>query len=386
MTGSPIKIGIMLRHAKERGGIAVITSRIVELLLTPEAGLSCYLLFSEPDQRERFSHLGGEHVVLASRSKFLWDQVAVPRFAAREGLDVLYNPKLSVPLWSATPAAFAQASAEQFVAAWAFPWWDRVYTRAMMPRYCRRAAAVVTFTSRGREDIIEHMGGERSKIHVVAPGVQPWLRPASPDAQAELRNRYQLPRRYVLFVGGITPLKNMDNLVRAMALLPKAHDIHLVIAGFRRIGSQRHLVLAESLGLDGRVHEIGFVADRDLAALYSGAECLALPSWYEGFGIPVIEAMACGCPVVCSDAGSLPEVAAGAALLVDPAKPPSIAGAIGRLTSDPALRHRHIERGAVRAAEFSWSEAGKRMAAVLRQVAVEGRARRASEVVLSRQA
>ena len=111
---------------------------------------------------------------------------------------------------------------------------------------------------------------------------------------------YGLTRPYLLFLGGITPLKNIGNLLRAFGQLAAAHDVDLVLAGFKRWSFEQELQPIGELGLKERVKFVGYVADEDLAALYSAAECLVLPSWYEGFGIPIVEAMACGCPVVTS--------------------------------------------------------------------------------------
>ena len=157
-------------------------------------------------------------------------------------------------------------------------------------------------------------------------GVDRYLRPAPEAAKAALRDKLGLARPYILFLGGITPLKNIGNLLRAFARVATTHDVDLVLAGFKRWSFEQELAPIGELGLEDRVKYVGYVADEDLAALYSAAECLALPSWYEGFGIPIVEAMACGCPVVTSSGRhAAPEVAGGAAILVDPADPASIA-------------------------------------------------------------
>ena len=168
-------------------------------------------------------------------------------------------------------------------------------------------------------------------------GVDRYLRAASAEAaKTALRQKLGLPRPYILFLGGITPLKNIGNLLRAFAR----------VAGHPRRGSgagrvqalelREELAPIRELGLEDRVRYVGYVADEDLAAIYSAAECLALPSWYEGFGIPIVEAMACGCPVVTSSGRhAAPEVAGGAAVLVDPADPEAIAGGLSRVLDDP---------------------------------------------------
>jgi hypothetical protein len=169
-----------------------------------------------------------------------------------------------------------------------------------------------------------------------------------------------------MFLGGIAPLKNMANLLRAFALLSRKRNIDLVLAGFKRFGFQKDLELIPQLGLRERVKFVGYVPDEELAALYSGAECFTLPSWYEGFGIPIVEAMACGCPVVTSSGRhACPEVSGGAAVLVEPSDPSAIAEGIERVLDDPALRAEMIKKGFVQAAKFDWETTGRLTAEVI---------------------
>ena len=212
------------------------------------------------------------------------------------------------------------------------------------------------------------IGADREKIYVIPPGVDASLRPRDPAVQGELRARLGLPTRYILFVGGLTPLKNLENLLRALSCLPTGEDVGLVLAGFRRWSYRGAFELARDLGLEGRLHEVGFVAAEDLSGLYSAAECLVLPSWYEGFGMPIIEAMACGCPVVTSTGGSCPEVAGGAALLAAPGSPESIAHAIARVLEEPDVRRECIKKGVRRAKEFDWQRTGEGVRALLRSL------------------
>jgi glycosyltransferase involved in cell wall biosynthesis len=235
----------------------------------------------------------------------------------------------------------------------------------MLPVFCRSATAIVTCTETGKQDILRLTGGDPAHVHVVAPGVDPSLRPATAAAKAALRQRYALPRPYILFLGGISPLKNLGNLLRAITLLPPALSVDLVVAGFQRWLFESDLGLIRSLRLGSRVHQVGFVPDADLPALYSAAECLVLPSWYEGFGIPIVEAMACGCPVVTSERGCGPEVAAGAACLVDPASPEGIADGIRQVLTDSSLRERHIAAGFRRAAQFDWDVSNRQLAGLI---------------------
>lgn len=363
-------VGIMLRHIDDPGGITVFTKRIVTHLLEHEGDVTFHLLYAGPDQAEGFAEYPHARVaVLSTHSKLRWDQWLVPRYAREAGLDLVFNPKLSVPLLCDVPTAFCLAGAEQFAVPEIFPWLDRLYTHTMMPLFCRKAAAVITHAEIGRRDIARLVGADPTKISVIPHGVDPWLRPADDAERAAVRSRYELPRPYVFFLGGLNPLKNVGNLLRAMAILGEKHDdLELVLAGFRRWRFEEDLRLIEELGLSSRVRQIGYVPDEDLAALYSAAECFALPSWYEGFGIPILEAMACGCPVVTSTRGACPEVAGGAGLTVEPDDPEAVADAIDRLLTDPSRRRACIEAGLRRASGFTWERTGERIREVIRSL------------------
>jgi O-antigen biosynthesis alpha-1,2-mannosyltransferase len=361
----PRKVGIMLRHIRAPGGMNVLNRHLVRYLATHPQGIEYHLLYSSAEQHQPFADLDMLPVVLPSYSRLHWDQVVVPRYARKAGLDLVLNGKFSIPLSSDTATMSFIPGAEQLVVPWIFPATDRMYNRFMLPVFCRSATGIVTCTETGKQDIVRLTGADPAHVHVVPLGVDPWLRPAGAAAKASLRARYRLDGPYVLFLGGISPLKNLGNLLRALALLPSELSVDLVIAGFTRWLFQQDLDLIRELNLEARVRQVGFVPDEDLAALYSAAECLVLPSWYEGFGIPIVEAMACGCPVITSDRGGGPEVAGGAAFLVDPASPAAIAQAIQRVLTDGSVRERQTAAGLDRAAQFDWDRTNRRLAALI---------------------
>jgi len=362
------KVGLMLRHVAAPGGVTVFTKRVVRYLLTHPDGIDYHLLYSDDSQREILADLPGTHVVLRDSARLRWDQATVPRYAEREGLSLLFNTKFSVPLLSSVPTLIAIPGREQLATARVFPWHNRIYNSFSVPAFCRSATAIITHTQIGREDC-EMMGADPARIFVVPHGVDRYLRPAPEAAKTALQARLGLTRPYILFLGGINPLKNIGNLLRAFARVASTHEVDLVLAGFKRWSFEQELAPIHELGLEERVKYVGYVADEDLAALYSGARCLALPSWYEGFGIPIVEAMACGCPVVTSSGRhAAPEVAGGAALLVDPADPGAIAAGLNRVLDDPALRADLVAKGLVRGLQFDWDNTGRLTAEIVRSL------------------
>jgi glycosyltransferase involved in cell wall biosynthesis len=359
------KVGIMLRHVTAPGGVTVFTKRVVRHLLTHPSAVDYHLLYDDESQREVFKDFEATHVVLADRSRLRWDQVTVPRYAEQNGFSLLFNCKFSVPLTSRVPTLVVIPGREQLAMAHVFPWHNRWYNKLLVPTFCRSATALITHTQVGRDDCIM-MGAKPERVHVVPHGVDSYLRPAPEVAKTALRQKLGLRRQYVLFLGGISPLKNMGNLLRGFARLVRSHDLDLVLAGFKRWSFERELAPIQELELQDRVKYVGYVPDEELAALYSAAECLALPSWYEGFGIPIVEAMACGCPVVTSSGRhAAPEVAGGAALLVDPADPASIAAGLCQVLDDPKLRADLIAKGLVRSRQFDWDTTGRLTADVI---------------------
>jgi glycosyltransferase involved in cell wall biosynthesis len=234
------------------------------------------------------------------------------------------------------------------------------YLERVVPRSVARADHVLADSEATRADLIARLGAPPEKVETLYSGVSRRFCPEPEAGERErLLARYGLERSYVLSVGTLQPRKNYVRLIRAFARLDTAAC--LVIVGGR--GWLYEEVLAEAAQHPDRVRVLGFVDDTDLPALYRGASLFAFPSFYEGFGLPVLEAMACGVPVVCSNSSSLPEVAGDAALLVDPHDEAALADALVRGLADESLRRRLITRGLIRATRFTWERAARQLLA-----------------------
>lgn len=231
------------------------------------------------------------------------------------------------------------------------------YLRLAMPLYVRRADAVIAVSEATRRDLIELYGTPPQKVHVIPEAAAPAFRPATPAAAAEVRRHYGLPPRFLLTVGTVEPRKNLPGLFHALAALRREEAIPLVVAGSKGWLYEETFRTLEVLGLGDQVVFLGYVPDASLAALYTAAEAVVLPSLYEGFGLPVLEAMSCGAPVVCSRTSSLPEVGGDAARYFDPCEPEEMAAAILQVWRDEALREAMRAAGFQRAAGFSWERA-----------------------------
>jgi glycosyltransferase involved in cell wall biosynthesis len=208
------------------------------------------------------------------------------------------------------------------------------------------------------------------KITVVGAGVEERFHPITDPVQRDaVTQRYHLPDKFILGLGTLEPRKNFTGLIQAFSQSPVRETHHLVIAGGKGWLFDDIFAAAAASPVAGRIHLTGFVADADLPTLYSLADIFAYPSHYEGFGIPVIEAMACGTPVVCADNSSLPEVAGDSALQVPATDLPALAEALHRLSIDHSLREQSVAAGFDQAKKFNWPAAAQRLLAVYQSLA-----------------
>jgi glycosyltransferase involved in cell wall biosynthesis len=220
------------------------------------------------------------------------------------------------------------------------------------------------------QDLVHLVKYPSERIRTIYHGVSDKFRVVDDDKKLnETVTEYLLPEQFILFVGHLYPQKNFANLVRALHLIANDIPHHLVVAGRPRWKYEADLSLIESLGLQDRVHFLYLVPNDDLPAIYRLATCFVYPSFYEAFGLALLEAMACGCPVVASRAGAIPEVSDGAALLFDPHNPEEMAAAIRSMVSDTELRQTYIAKGLVRAKEFTWHRCALETLQLLEEVA-----------------
>lgn len=247
---------------------------------------------------------------------------------------------------------------------------QRVYLDLSTRWNARAAAHVLADSEATRADLARIYGTPPAKVTVAYPGYDESLAPVrEPAILAVVRDRYGIPGEYFLYLGTIQPRKNLARLVLAFSQLSTRAT--LVLAGRRGWLADDLFVLIRRLGLEGRVLCPGYVRPEDRAPLLSGALAFVFPSLYEGFGLPVLEAQACGCPVICSSTSSLPEVAGDGALPVHPEDIAALADAMARLESDPNLRRELVERGFVNLRRFSWERCARTVREVMERLLEE---------------
>ena len=226
---------------------------------------------------------------------------------------------------------------------------------------------ILTISEFVRQEVIEEFKVPPSMVTSVPLAPDPLFGPCNTDLVKRIRNKYKLPESYLLFVSSLEPRKNIALLIEAMQAVNT--DIPLVLVGWHGWGDKEWLEKIGASGLKSRIHITGHVPDNDLKAIYNGAAALVYPSLYEGFGLPIVEAMACGCPVICSNVASMPEVAGNAAILIDPGRSDELAAAIETVVHDSEIRKPLVKRGFKQAGRFTWKQTARKTLEVFKMVA-----------------
>jgi glycosyltransferase involved in cell wall biosynthesis len=297
-------------------------------------------------------------------------QAQIALAAHCHGLDLVHDPTGSAPL-SLTSAR--RVATIHDVIPFVYPATstrlDWLIYRFWLPLVARRLDQIITISRQSRSDLIRYLALKPEQVKVIPLAAAPRYRPASRANVEEMLSRLGIRGPYLLFVGSLEVRKNLIRLLEAYARLrASSGSWTLVVVGARKLRQSPVAATVRRLGLEPHVHVTGYVAEEDLPALYSGADLFVFPSLYEGFGLPVLEAMACGTPVVTSAVSSLPEVAGDAALLVDPFDVDALTTAMRRVLEDPALTSSLRERGQARAAQFSWERTARETLAVYEEV------------------
>lgn len=299
----------------------------------------------------------------------LWTHLRLSAEIVRQPVDALFIPAHVVPPVHPKATVVTIHDLGYRYEPDAHTTWSRRYldwsTRWSIAKACR----IIAISRATRDDLVRHYRAAPEKIRVVPHGIEAGFHPLPEDLVAREVTKLGLNRPYILFVGTIQPRKNVARLIAAFDILAGSNpELELVLAGKRGWLADRIDAAIRSSRFRNRIRIIGHAPDAILPALYNGARAVVLPSLYEGFGLPALEAMASGTPVVVSDRGALPEIAGDAALIIDPLSPQSIAaGLAGAL--DPATRDRRIETGIRHAAQFRWAAAGQQTLDVIEEAA-----------------
>lgn len=301
--------------------------------------------------------------------RILWEQLAQPWAAASERLALLHGLAFVAPLARSCPTVVTVHDLSFALFPEFFRGANAAYLRIFTSISCRRATRVIAVSENTRADVMRLYRVPGERIEAIPHGVDPAFHPHPASEVAEFRRSHSLPDRLVLFVGTLEPRKNLVKLVEAFGKLRArtTQDVKLVLAGGKGWYYDSIFATVERLDLRNQVIFAGYVPNEELPMWYNAADVFAFPSRYEGFGMPVLEAMACGTPVVTARTSSLPEVAGDAALTVPPDDTGALADALHRALQDAALRQQMRAQGIARAAQFTWEETARRTAAAYRR-------------------
>jgi glycosyltransferase involved in cell wall biosynthesis len=287
----------------------------------------------------------------------LRQQWVVPLLLRQHKVDVYHSTYYLMPymtsvptlltLYDLIPVYFPEHSTLK--ARWLFRWATVLALRS--------AQHTLVISEATRRDFLACFPLQRERMTAIPLAADPAFTPQPPDIIAALRARYPLPEKFLLYLGSNKPHKNLVRLIEAWAVVQaEAPDVTLVVAGTWLLQHPEPRQRAQALGIDDRVCWLGALPDTDLPALYASADVFVFPSLYEGFGLPVIEALACGTPVACANTSSLPEVAGDAAVLFDPTQTAAIVDALRQILGDAGLRAGLRQNGLAQAAKFSWRQ------------------------------
>lgn len=367
-----MRIAFDLRRIKNPG-IGRYMQCLVEAVLAQESGHE-FLLLLPPDAQGLISteNSRGEKICCSSKYYSVREQVELPHLLRKHKIDLLHSPHFLLPLVRPCPAVVTihdviyLACKEDLSSRL-----GRLYYRGMMSASARMSARIITDSEYSKTDIVRYLQADPAKVEVIYPGVSAAFQPVRDSTRfARVRQKYSIRQEFILYTGIYKPRKNHAGLLKAFQKLrANGVSVQLVIAGPMQEGEKELKILARELGVQEDVIFTGLIDDLDLNVLYSAARVYACPSLYEGFGFTVLEAMACGTPVVCSKETSLPEVAGDAAVYANARDPEEFAMALAQVIRDSGLRTALIEKGYRNCLRFNWTKAAAQTIAVYEQSA-----------------
>lgn len=380
-----LRIGIDARLAGYRRGMGNYVHNLVWQFARLPTEHRFVLYVDDADASETLPH-GDRFVVRRLRPKLypVWEQLALPVQIARDRLDVFHSPANTAPLWlhagtrlvvTIHDVMYLLPPDQVPLPRTLYQRLGRHYRRCIVPRIAHTAARIISDSICSKADTQHYVRASSDRVDVVYLAPSPKFRRLSEDERvgmtATMQGRVNFDRPTIMHLGASDPRKNTARVIQAFAAMKRreANGHQLVIAGLASAAQESFRRLAADLGILDDVILLEFVAEEELVLLYNMAQFVVYPSLYEGFGLPVLEAMACGAPVITSNVSSIPEVAGDAAIQIDPADADALVHAMERLADDEALRRNLIARAELRVSNFSWQRAAQETLAIYEEVA-----------------
>jgi len=363
-----MKIGIETNIlSMDKAGAAVYTRELIKhLKLADNINSYYYLDFGLKIRKGNLFLSKAENIIRDT----LWMQFALGYELKNKKIDLLHCPAFKAPLRCPVPLIVTFYDIHILKNPKDYNPWLRLYCKFMLRKIAASATRIITISEFSRNDIAETLSVPKEKIAVTYCGINDKFSVITDtDLKNEIWKKYKFKKRFILYVGALQPRKNIPLLLKAYSELKKngTFDYELVIAGSTGWRNKNIFVLIEKLGLKNDVMFLGYVPEDDLPVIYNLAEFFVYPSFFEGFGMPVLEAMACGCPVISSNTSSLPEVIGEAGIMIDPNNIEDLKDAMIRMTQDHSLKNEMREKGIKRAKLFSWDKCARETLEVYRK-------------------
>jgi glycosyltransferase involved in cell wall biosynthesis len=375
-----MRIGIMLQSLCHFGGIGTYTREMVRKLINIDKSNEYFMIYPTFGQS---SKLMGQFKTYANVVEILskslvphamyWDHLVVPKISKEYKIDLVFNPFLSVPLRGNFKKVFVMHGHEWFTMPEVFWLLERLIGKVRMKMIMREADKIISISNIMTELCSRATDLPESKFRTIYHGVDEKFKPISDERILnEVRMKYHLPDKFILFVGGLYPQKNFGALIEAFSLISSDIPHQIVVAGKARWKYKGDLKLIADRGFEKRVQLLGWVNPEEVPVLYNLADMFVYPSFYEGFGLCLVEAMASGCPVVAASTGALPEIADDAAVLVDPMNYLELKEGIVSVITNSLLRQKLVRAGLRRAKNFTWERCAEETLKVFHEIASEG--------------
>lgn len=361
---------LSIPRRKQKTGTEYYAYSLLEHMVNLDSGAQ-FVVYQDADAPPLLRDTANVHHVFSSwaRSTLIWSSLGIGLLAAREKVDLLFIPDHYVPLLKPCKVAMVVYDTAYLLFPEHYPHLLRTKLRLSTSYAVHAVDKIITISQSTEKDIIHFYGVDQNKIEIVYPACAIRSHPRKRGECTEILGRYQISKPYLLFVGTIQPRKNLLALLKAFSQVRDAAQ--LVIVGKTGWLSDDIMGVSRKLGLENHVRFTGYVPQQDISALMSQATCFVYPVLYEGFGMPVLEAMASGVPVIASNTSSIPEIVGDAGLLIDPTQVQELAAAIEMVLGSPELRGSMIERGLQQASKFSWRRSVSKLLDIIYQMVRE---------------
>ncbi|RMH37827.1 MAG: glycosyltransferase family 1 protein [Nitrospirae bacterium] len=361
-----MKIGVLLREiGNQKDAPGIIVLNLLDQLLELDRDNQYVLFYKDRAFFYRYDRYPNvSKFLIHSSSKLVWDQVLVPLAAKKAKIDLLFSPKHSLPLLGNYPMVMHLRGSEYWTHPEYYEPLDLLYQKLMLPIFCRKASHLIVESNFVKRDFQRFLGIPSEKMTMIYLAPNERFRPWSADACEKVKRKYGLPDRFALTVTRIKqgkrvyPGKNLDKAIEAFLRARASREMAFVIVGVGTKDYVQEYCKQQSHRSDSLI-ALDYVAQEDLPAFYSLANLFLFPSSYESFGIPLAEAMACGCPIITSNTGACPEIVGAAGLTVNPHDVEALTDGIDRLTSDEDLRKHLQMQGFKERQRFSWEKAAR---------------------------